>query len=77
MIRIQASYFADNSFVLHKIKVGKSYYSAWFEANGTLKDAEKSYITRRGYHSTRRIPTSHTKVRAELTKIGKRYIKKV
>lgn len=33
--------FSTGGYCLHKIPVGASRYSAWFDASGTLQDAER------------------------------------
>lgn len=37
---MQYSKFSDGSFVIHRIPCGSSRMSAWFNADGTVKDAE-------------------------------------
>ena len=40
---MQVSYFTTGGFVIHKIPYGAGKLSAWFGADGELKDIEKYY----------------------------------
>jgi hypothetical protein len=57
-------------FVLHKMQVGQSLYSAWFSESGELLDAER--IDARGRSCNVRWDKLSPAVR-ELRKIGLRY----
>jgi hypothetical protein len=45
----KVSYAGQNSFALHKIVIGKSKYSAYYDENGNLKDAERIDSRGRSY----------------------------
>jgi hypothetical protein len=66
---IQHSTFKNGGYVLHKVMVNGTKYSAWFDAAGKLLDAEQ--ITRSNV--ARPVPQRAVNVRAELVKIGARY----
>lgn len=61
---MQRSNFTSGGFVLHKVRVGKCLYSAWFDAQGRLLDCERS-----GGGS---VPARCVRVRAELQRVGVR-----
>jgi hypothetical protein len=67
---IQHSKFENTGgFVLHKVPVdGRGKFSAWFDAAGRLLDCERSG----GGH----VPQTFTIIRAELQRIGGRYVGK-
>lgn len=60
--------FPDGSFMLSWEKC-----RAWFEADGTLKDAEYKY-RRRGFITARAVSVKDVRVRAWLAKQGKQEV---
>jgi hypothetical protein len=67
---IQYSRFQDGGFVLHKIVMNDSRYSAWYSPDGALKDAER--ISQDG-RTTYSVPARNRNVRANLERIGRMY----
>jgi len=66
---MQVSRFIGGGYVIHKIRLtGLSWYSAWYDGDGKLIDAER----RHGQISAS-IPAKHTKTWEALRKIGLRY----
>lgn len=63
---IQHNAFSNGGYVLHKVEIGDGKYSAWFDKDGNLLDAER--IMPNG--QSRKASQS---VLSELTKIGQRY----
>jgi hypothetical protein len=61
---MQRSDFRTGGFVLHKVRVGNSLYSAWFDAAGKLLDCERS--------GGGAVPARCVRVRAELQRVGLR-----
>jgi hypothetical protein len=39
---MQLSRFHDGGFVIHKVRLGAGRYSAWFDREGRLLDAERT-----------------------------------
>lgn len=60
-------YFHDNGYVLHRIDVAGRRYSAWFYANGDLRDCEQTSPVHRNHVGGA--------VKSILSSIGKRYVK--
>ena len=65
---IQHSKFNNGGFVLHKIPVNGQTYSAWYDKDGKLLDAERTTN-----HKVSHVSVKYTQVRAELQKVGNRY----
>jgi hypothetical protein len=65
---IQVAHFQQGGFVLHRVFVGNSKYSAWYDREGRLLDAERIQGAR-----TWNVPLRHIHVREELARIGQRY----
>ena len=67
---MQRQTFSTGGFVLHKVRVAgyASHFSAWFDSNGTLVDAE--WIDSRG--RSRQVPIGQG-VAHELQRIGNLY----
>ena len=66
---IQHHTFHTGGYVLHKVMIDGTKYSAWYDKDGKLLDAEQ--FTRSNV--ARPVPTRMKNVRAELVKIGDRY----
>ncbi len=69
-MNIQFSRFSTGGYVLHKVMIDGTKYSAWYSATGELLDAEQ-YTTS---NVARPVPLRLVNIRAELTKIGGRYL---
>lgn len=67
---MQVSYFTTGGFVIHKIPYGAGKLSAWFGADGELKDIEKFDV--HGRKTGQGILAASERARI----IGKRYINK-
>ena len=68
---IQFSHFHTGGFVLHRVTVGQSTYSAWFDRSGRLRDAERS---NRFGQPTVAVSSRSIHLRAALERIGARYV---
>lgn len=62
----------DGSFALHEVSVGNATYSAYYNADGSLKEADRIVWIRGVYHAIN-VPTTHRHVRHDLEIVGRRY----
>ncbi len=69
---IQKQEFSNGDFVLHKVMINGSKYSAWYRADGTMHDCELIL----GIGKTRTVSLGHDHIRKELAIIGRRYTTK-
>jgi hypothetical protein len=65
---MQIQRFENGGFVIHKLNVGGVLYSAWFDGEGRLLDAERK--SRRGMFTVG-LSSKSTNVRKELERIGR------
>jgi hypothetical protein len=71
MAAVQFIRFPDGGFVLHKVMIGDVKFSAWYTKEGKLIDCER--FSRNGM-TTSAVAMRQVNIRAELVRIGSRYV---
>lgn len=63
---MQVIHFPNGGFVVHRITIGQTRYSAWYDRNGAMLDCERTYPSRQD------VPLRNRLVRDALEAIGAR-----